>query len=286
VRATWALFKALRAEYERHQFATFANEQHKPKNGLYMGQLYSSASIAKQYLRLLGIAPLLEKQPDFKRKYLGWFISAYFGGRADVRVRKLDLPIRLLDFTAMYATIFCLQRLDRLLTAPAIRIKPVAGEIRALVGQMASDNPSVSLFDPKVWLQLNCLVLVDPSWAILPIRMREAEKRSLYRRRHADRYAGGPLVHAGRRVGVAAARRTGACDSAGDPRGSQGAPVFQGYALPGSGGVTIDGAILQDDRGAARDRQARREERSRSRRVGDRIEANFCIRRIWCACRS
>jgi hypothetical protein len=176
VRATWALFKALRAEYMRHPFATFANEQHKPKTGLYMGQLYSSASIAKQYLRLLGIAPLLEKQPDFKRKYLGWFIAAYVGGRADVRVRKLDLPIRLLDFTAMYATIFCLQRLDRILTAPAIRIEPVTGEIRALVGQMASDNPSVSLFDPKVWLQLNCLVLVDPSWAILPIRMRKAEK--------------------------------------------------------------------------------------------------------------
>ncbi|MGA2761237.1 MAG: hypothetical protein ABSF08_13075, partial [Candidatus Cybelea sp.] len=123
VRATWALFKALRAEYSRHPFATFANEQHKPKTGLYMGQLYSSASIAKQYLRLLGIAPLLEKQPDFKRKYLGWFIAAYIGGRADVRVRKLDLPIRLLDFTAMYATIFCLQRLDRILTAPAIRLK-------------------------------------------------------------------------------------------------------------------------------------------------------------------
>ena len=176
VRATWALFKALRAEYKRHPFATFANEQHKPKTGLYMGQLYSSASIAKQYLRLLGIAPLLEKQPDFKRKYLGWFIAAYFGGRADVRVRRLDVPIRLLDFTAMYATIFCLQRLDRILTAPMVRMQPVTGEIRALVGQMASDNPSVSLFDPKVWLKLNCLVLVDPSWAILPIRMRNAEK--------------------------------------------------------------------------------------------------------------
>jgi hypothetical protein len=40
---------------------------------------------------------------------------------------------------------------------------------------MASDNPSVSLFDPNLWPKLNCLVLVDPSWAILPIRMRKAE---------------------------------------------------------------------------------------------------------------
>lgn len=176
VRATWALFKTLRAEYSRHPFATFANERRKSKNGRYMGELYSTASVAKQYLRLLGIAPLLEKQPEFNRKYLGWFMAAYVGGRADVRVRKLDRAVRLLDFTAMYATIFCLQRLDRVLTAPMIRIKPCAAEIRALVRQMASDEGSVSLFDPKLWPKLNCLVLVDPNWAILPIRMRKSEK--------------------------------------------------------------------------------------------------------------
>src|SRR5580704_133748 len=35
VRATWALFKALRGEYVRHPFATFANERRKPKTGRY-----------------------------------------------------------------------------------------------------------------------------------------------------------------------------------------------------------------------------------------------------------
>ncbi len=176
VRATWALYKALREEYKRHPFATFANELRRPKTGRYIGQLYSTASIAKQYLRLLGIAPLLEKQPDFERKYLGWFMAAYFGGRADVRVRKVDLPVRLLDFTAMYATIFCLQRLDRILTAPKIRIRPCTAQIRALVSQMARDNPSAVLFDPKIWPHLNCLVLVDPNGATLPIRLRKTEK--------------------------------------------------------------------------------------------------------------
>ena len=87
----------------------------------------------------------------------------------------------------MYATIFCLQRLHRILAAPAIRIKPVTGGIRALVGQMARDNPSVSLFDRKLWPKLNCLVLVDPSWVILPIPHALGGKRSLYGRRHADR---------------------------------------------------------------------------------------------------
>jgi hypothetical protein len=115
VRATWALYKALRCEYRQHPFATFANEKRKPKHSKYMGQLYSTASVAKAYLRLLGIEPLLEKQPNFSREYLGWFLAAYFGGRSDVRVRLTDVPVLVPDFTSMYPTIFCLQRLDRVL---------------------------------------------------------------------------------------------------------------------------------------------------------------------------
>ena len=173
VRATWALYKALRAEYARHPFATFENELHKRKNGRYMGELYSSASIAKQYLRLLGILTLLERQPNFPRKYLGIGEAALFGGRADVRVRKLDIPVRVLDFTSMYPMIFCLQELQKLLVAPRIGTKIVTAEIRALVGQMASDNPLPTLYDPKTWRKFNCLVLVEPNWATLPVRFRK-----------------------------------------------------------------------------------------------------------------
>ncbi|MBV8846293.1 MAG: hypothetical protein JO307_26095 [Bryobacterales bacterium] len=174
VRSTWALYKALRAEYLRHPFATFANDREKPDGGRYMGQLYSSASIAKQYLRLLGITPLLQKRPKLDLKYLGRGEAAYFGGRADVRVRKQDVPVSVLDFTAMYATIFCLQRLDKLLVAPSIGIRTVTPEIKGLVQKITADP--TALFDPKIWPKLNCLVLVDPNWAILPVRFRTAEK--------------------------------------------------------------------------------------------------------------
>ena len=170
VRATWALYKALRSEYERHPLATFANERNKPKMGKYMGELYSSASIAKQYLRLMGIKPLLQKQPDFSRKLLGKADASYFGGRADVRVRKTDAPVRVLDFTANYATIFSLQRLDKLLVAPEIGVKHVTPEVKALL--TPSDGREWGLFEPRTWQKLNCLVLVDPNWAILPVRFR------------------------------------------------------------------------------------------------------------------
>jgi hypothetical protein len=173
VRATWALYKALRAEYVRHPFATFENELHRPKAGRYIGELYSSASIAKQFFRLLGIAPLLTQEPPFPRKYLGFALAAYFGGRADVRVRRLDVPVRVLDFTSMYPTIVCLQALQRLLVAPRIRAKVVTAEVRQLVGHMASGNPLALLYDPRFWRRLNCLVLVEPNWATLPVRFRK-----------------------------------------------------------------------------------------------------------------
>ena len=175
VRVTWALYRKLRHEYAHHPFATFENERSKPKDGRYMGQLYSSASIAKQYLRLLGITALLEKRPRLRLSHVGHAIAAYFGGRADVRVRKTDVPVRVLDFTSMYATIFCLQRLDTLLAAPSIGVQVVTAEIKALVEDFTSNNGLAMLYNPKMWLKLNCLVLVDPNWAILPVRFRQVK---------------------------------------------------------------------------------------------------------------
>jgi hypothetical protein len=169
VRATWTLFCALRDEYERHPFATFENERSKPENSRHMGQLYSSASVAKQYLRLLGIRPLLEKQPRFRPQFLGYGAASYFGGRAEVRVRKVEVPVKLLDFTSMYPTVFNLQGLQKLLTAPSIGSQNVTGQVRRLI---ASRNLAEGLNYPLIRPLLNCLVLVDPNWAILPVRMR------------------------------------------------------------------------------------------------------------------
>jgi hypothetical protein len=174
VRATWALYKALRTEYARHPFATFAHERAKPKTGRYMGELYSSASIAKQYLRCMGIKPLLQKQPRFPRKLLGKGAASYFGGRADVRVRKADVPVQVLDFTSNYATIFSLARLDRLLVAPKIGVEVVTPEVQAFL--TPSEGQECLLFESRTWRKLNCLVLVDPNWAILPVRFRQKDQ--------------------------------------------------------------------------------------------------------------
>ena len=148
VRATWALFLKLRGEYAAHPFATFANERQKPMHSKYMGEIYSSASIAKAYLRLLGMRSLFERQPRFNRRYLGIGAAAYFGGRAEVRVRRVIVPITVLDFTSMYPMIFELQGLQSLVRDQIRAVRVPSKEIRDLLASATL----TSLYDPAFGL--------------------------------------------------------------------------------------------------------------------------------------
>lgn len=168
VRATWALYKRLREEYAQHPFATFENERDTSEDALPMGRIYSAASIAKQYLKLIGMESLLKRQPQFSRRYLGYGATSYFGGRAEVRVRKSDVPIMLLDVTSMYPTVFTLMDLQALLTCRTMKVRDVTRAVRALVAGITLDG----LYTPALWRLLRCLVLVEPNGAVLPLRQR------------------------------------------------------------------------------------------------------------------
>ncbi len=168
VRATWALYTRLRAEYAQHPFATFENERDMPEDGLPMGRIYSAASIAKQYLKSMGMVSLLKRQPDFSRQVLGYGAASYFGGRAEVRVRKVDVPITLLDVTSMYPLVFTLMDLQELLTCSTMRVRDATTRVRDLVARITLDE----LYNPALWPLLRCLVLVEPNGAVLPIRAR------------------------------------------------------------------------------------------------------------------
>lgn len=178
VRVTWALFRKLREEYAKHTgFETFANEREKPKMGLYMSEIYSSASVAKQYLRLCGCRPLLEARPQFNPKHLGKGAASFLGGRSEVRVRRCDVPVRVLDFTSMYPLIMLLQCLEALMHGTMRAKRMRVAEVKRLLTTLTRER----LFDPSVWPLLNCLVLVEPRGAALPARIRplRAERERL-----------------------------------------------------------------------------------------------------------
>jgi hypothetical protein len=80
VLATSELAFKLLEEYEKHPIAS-------APNALQPTTAYSPASIGKAYLRKMGIDPILERQPNFPKKYLGYAQSAFFGGRTSAHIR-------------------------------------------------------------------------------------------------------------------------------------------------------------------------------------------------------
>ncbi len=154
VEATVELFEKVSAEYGLHPI----DRQ--------MTKVFSPASIGKAYLRAMGVAPLLERLPDFPRDVLGVGMLSYFGGRAECRVRRLAVPVRYLDFRAMYSTVNALMGLWQLLIAEHIEVVDATDEVRALL----ADVSPARVLDPALWPSLVGFVQLRPDGDILPVR--------------------------------------------------------------------------------------------------------------------
>ncbi len=155
VLATSELAVKLLEEYNRHPIA------------LQVTRAYSPASIGKAYLRAMGIKPVLERQPDFPKQYLGYAQSAFFGGRTSAHIRKVPVPIVSTDFLSMYPTVNALMNLWRFVTAQEIKIvEHCQAGIEAFLRQLTADE----LFNPATWKYLTAFVQIIPGGDILPSR--------------------------------------------------------------------------------------------------------------------
>ena len=127
----------------------------------------SPASIGKGYLRAMGINPILKRQPNFPKEYLGYAQTAFFGGRTSVHIRKVVCPVVYLDFLSMYSTVNTLMSLWRFVTASEIRvIEHCKNQVEAFLGTL---TPEI-LFEPETWTRMNGFVKVVPNGDVLPIR--------------------------------------------------------------------------------------------------------------------
>src|SRR5215471_16165559 len=93
-------------------------------------------------------------------------MQAYYGGRAEARVRHTSVPVIYTDFTSQYPTVNTLLRLWRVLTAERLRIVNATGEISALLQSVTLKD----LFRPRAWSQLTFFALVQPDGDVLPVR--------------------------------------------------------------------------------------------------------------------
>jgi hypothetical protein len=154
VEATLELFTKAAVEYVRHPI----DRQ--------MTKVFSPASIGKAYLRAMGIRPVLERQPTFPRDALGIGMLAYFGGRAEARIRRLPVPVRYLDFRSMYPTVNALMGLWDLLTAERIEVVDATKDVRTLLVGLTPQR----VLDPAFWRSVVGFVQLHPAGDVLPVR--------------------------------------------------------------------------------------------------------------------
>ena len=129
----------------------------------------STASIGKAHLRAMGVEPILTRQPDFPREYLGYGQVAFHGGRTSVNIRKVICPVVYLDFLSMYCTVNCLTGLWGFVIAGEIRVvEHCKRKVERFLRRLTPD----ALFKRKTWKQMTGFVKVVPNADILPLRSR------------------------------------------------------------------------------------------------------------------
>ena len=154
VLATAELTEKLLAEYDRHPISLQATKA------------YSAASIGKAYLRAMGIAPIMQRQPDFPKRYLGYAQTAFYGGRASAHVR-MPSPVVYTDFLSEYSTVNGLLGLWRFVIAEEIKVvEQRPAEVENLLAQVTPEW----LFDQSNWKKLTGFARVIPNGDVLPLR--------------------------------------------------------------------------------------------------------------------
>ena len=155
VAASCELAFKLIEEYEKHPV------------DLQITKAYSPASLGKAYLRAMGIIPVMQRQPDFPLRYLGYAQSSFFGGRTSAHIRKFAVSVVYIDFLSMYPTVNGLMNLWRYVIAEKINvIEHCKEEIETFLRRINADE----LFKPDMWKKLCAFVKIIPDGDILPNR--------------------------------------------------------------------------------------------------------------------
>jgi len=153
VRATSSLLNAMKKEFDQHPI------------DLRPDKAYSPASIAKAYLDTMGIVRPKEHF-NVTDKELGIAMQSYYGGRAEVRIRKMHVPVVHTDFTSQYPTVNALLGNWDLLTAENVRFEDCTDEVTEMLNRIRRDDP----FNPAFWKGISFFALILPAEDILPVR--------------------------------------------------------------------------------------------------------------------
>ena len=154
VQVTWECFCELKKRYDEHGFRKGAD------------QMRSEASVGKAYLEQMGIEPLRVCVPRFPRTRFGQIFCAYYGGRAEVRNRRVVCEVLYCDFKSMYPTVNSLMGLWRFVIARGMKVQGTTSTTRAFLNTITLED----LQSPATWKKLCTLVRLKPQEDLLPVR--------------------------------------------------------------------------------------------------------------------
>ena len=158
VQTTWECFDAL-----AQRFTSFGLDE----AGAY--DLYSEASLGKAYLKTMKIARWRDLQPKFPPQMIGQILSAYYGGRAEVHIRRQIVPVIHCDFLSMYPTVCTLMGLWNFVRARGVIYREDTERVRAMIAT-PREELAEQLRHKPIWSELTALVQVAPDRDLFPVR--------------------------------------------------------------------------------------------------------------------
>jgi hypothetical protein len=154
VQVTWECYRTLAGRYAEHGLSKRPD------------RLLSEASIGKAYLQKMGIKPLLETNPEIPREQFGEIFCAYYGGRAEVRMRRVIQEVVYCDFKSMYPTVNSLMGLWEFVIADGFTAHDTTIDTQVFLDSVTIEH----LQQPGTWRRLRTLVSLKPDQEILPAR--------------------------------------------------------------------------------------------------------------------
>jgi hypothetical protein len=153
VRCTVDLLNALKEEFDLHPIK------------LHPDKAVSPASIGKAYLRAIGMIPPARKfgVPDYIQ---GIASQAYFGGRAECKIRNMPVPVVLTDFSSQYPTVNSLLGNPEILVAEKLSFEDATADAQDLIENITLND----CFKQDTWKRLRFFARIRPEEDVMPVR--------------------------------------------------------------------------------------------------------------------
>ncbi|MDA8051100.1 MAG: hypothetical protein M0002_14055, partial [Rhodospirillales bacterium] len=162
VQTTWECYQALRERYAGHGLT-----------GTPANHILSEAGIGKAYLKKMGIKPWHEVQPEAPPALIGVILGTYYGGRSEVRIRRVVRQVAYCDFLSMYPTVCTLMELWRFVIARGMTWRDATEEARSLLARVTLEDLQGRIF----WRSLPVLVQVAPDADLFPVRAKYGDEK-------------------------------------------------------------------------------------------------------------